>query len=434
MEKERAPSERKAQELRALVQGQREAQSGEALLSTLVRLSTERVLQEALEQEQAEALGRGRYERRDEEGGYRNGYEVGTLKTAEGVLQVQVPQIRGREEPYRSQLWSQGAKTREGRKRLIVEMYAGGLSQRDLEDGLEKALGQFVLSKSTVSELTDTLTQEYEALRSRDLSGDEVAYLFMDAVYEPLRRWGSKTGVFGVWAIGVDGRKVLLTLSTANSESYEGCLEVLRDLVKRGLQTPVTITTDGAPGLTKAIDVIWPKALRIRCWFHKMQHLQQKVPPQAWPEFKALVADMRDAPTVPEAERRRQLIVNRYQRDFPEACRCLLDDAEASLTPLYVPQRPQQYVRTSNLAERAVEEERRRTKVIPHLWDEGSVVKLVFAVLIRVSERWGKKGFSEFEQQQIRSLRRRRKLDEHEGSRSDPKTESQSRRSAASAA
>jgi putative transposase len=434
MEKKIAPSERKAQELRTLLHGQLEGQSGEELLSTLVRLSTERVLQEALEQEQAEALGRGRYARRDQEGGYRNGYEGGTLKTAEGVLRVQLPQIRGRAEPYRSEVWSQVAKTSDVLKRLIVEMYAGGLSQRDIEYGLEKALGQFVLSKSTVSELTDTLTQEYEAFRTRDLSGYEVAYLFMDAVYEPLRRWGSKTGVFCVWAICVDGRKVLLTLSTANSESYESCLEVLRDLVKRGLQTPVTITTDGAAGLTKAIDVIWPKALRIRCWFHKMQNLQQKVPPQAWPEFKALVADMRDAPTVPEAERRRQLIVNRYQRDFPEACRCLLDDAEASLNHLYVPQRHQQYVRTSNLAERAFEEERRRTKVIPHLWDEGSVVKLVFAVLIRVSERWGKKCFSEFEQQQLRSLRRRRHLDDPEVRMSDPTTEPQSRRSAASAA
>src|ERR1041385_1212317 len=103
-----------------------------------------------------------------------------------------------------------------------------------------------------------------------------------------------------------------------------------------------------------------------------MQNLQQQGPPQAWPEFKQLVADMRDAPTVAEAERRRRLMVNGSQRDFPEACRCLLDDAEASLNHLYVPQRHQQYVRTSNLAERAFEEERRRTKVIPHLWDEGS--------------------------------------------------------------
>src|SRR5215471_20442469 len=121
---------------------------------------------------------------------------------------------------------------------------------------------------------------------------------------------------------------------------------------------------------------------------------------------------MRDAPTVPEAERRRQLIVNRYQRDFPAACRCLLDDGKASLNHLYLPPRHQQYVRTSNLAERAFEEERRRTKVIPQLWDEGGLVKLVFAVLMRVSERWGKKCFSEFEQQQIGNLRRQLKLDE----------------------
>lgn len=436
MSKRIAPSQGKAQELWAMLQGQSEgqAQSGEELLSTLVRLSTERVLQEALEREQAEALGRGRYERRDEPRGYRNGYEAGTLKTAEGVLRVQVPQIRDREEPYRSTLWGDLANTSEVLKTLIVEMYAGGMSQRDIAYSLEKALGQFVLSKSTVSELTDTLRQEYEAFRTRDLSGYEVAYLFIDSVYEPLRRWGSKTGVLCVWAMCVDGRKVLRSLSTANSESYESCLEVLRDLVKRGLQTPVTITTDGAPGLIKAVEAMWPTSLRIRCWFHKMQNLLQKVPPQAWPEFKALVSDMRDAPSVAEAERRRQAIVAEYHLDFPEACRCLLEDGKASLNHLHVPPRHQQYVRTSNLAERAFEEERRRTKVIPHLWEEGGLVKLVFAVLIRISERWGKKSFSEFEQQQIRSLRKKLCLDEHEVTSSTPTTATQPRRSAASAA
>jgi putative transposase len=433
MEKKIAPSEQKAQALRALLQGQMDAQSGEELLSTLVRLSTERVLQEALEHEQAEALGRGRYEARGEKLGYRNGYENGTLKTGEGVLRVKLPQIRGREDPYRSQLWGQVATTSEVLKRLIVEMYVGGMSQRDIEYSLESAVGQFVLSKSTVSELTDTLSQEYEAWRTRDLSDEAVAYLFMDTVYEPLRRWGQKTGVLCVWAICEDGRKVLLSLSTTNSESYESCLEVLRGLAKRGMQTPVTITTDGALGLTKAIDAMWPKSLRIRCWFHKMQNLQQKVPAGAWPEFKALVVDMRDAPTREKAEERRQALVARYQHEFPEACRCLLDDADASLNHLAVPQRHQQYVRTSNLVERAFVEERRRTKVIPYLFGEGSLVNLVFGVLIRVSERWGKKCFSEFERQQIRSLRGRLKLDEQETS-SAPISEPLSRRSAASAA
>lgn len=433
MEKKIAPSEQKAQALRALLQGQPDAQSGEELLSTLVRLSTERVLQETLEHEQAEALGRGRYEARGEKLGYRNGYENGTLKTGEGVLRVKLPQIRGREDPYRSPLWGQVATTSDVLKRLIVEMYVGGMSQRDIEYSLASAVGQFILSKSTVSELTETLSQEYEAWRTRDLSHEAVAYLFIDTVYEPLRRWGQKTGVLCVWAICEDGRKVLLSLSTTNSESYESCLEVLRGLAKRGMQTPVTITTDGATGLTKAIEAMWPKSLRIRCWFHKMQNLQQKVPALAWPEFKALVVDMRDAPTREKAEERRDAIVARYQGEFPEACRCLADDAEASLHHLAVPQRHQQYVRTSNLVERAFVEERRRTKVIPHLFAEGSLVHLVFGVLIRVSERWGKKCFSEFEQQQIRSLRGRLKLDEQETS-GAPISETLSRRSAASAA
>ena len=79
-------------------------------------------------------------------------------------------------------------------------------------------------------------------------------------------------------------------------------------------------------------------------------------------------------------------------------------------------------------------EERRRTKVIPHLWNEGSLVHLVYGVLIRVSDRWGKKCFSEFEQQQIRSLRTQLKLDEQEVSMSEPSPYVPTRRSAASAA
>ena len=434
MEKRIAPSEQKAQALRAVLQGQSEGQSGEELLSLLVRLATERIVQEALEREQAEALGRGRYEARGEKSGYRNGDENGTLKTGEGVLHVKVPQIRGQADPYRSQLWRNVGNTSDVLKKLILEMYVGGMSQRDIEYGLEQAVGQFVVSKSTVSEMAESLTEEYETFRTRDLSHEPVAYLFIDTVYEPLRRWGQKTGILCVWAICEDGRKVLVSLSLTNSESYESCIEVFRDLGNRGMRPPVTITTDGALGLTKAIDAMWPKSLRIRCWWHKMKNLQQKVPDQAWPAFKTLVVDMRDAPSRKKAEERRDQIVALYQREFPEACRCLLEDAEASLNHLEVPQRHQQYVRTSNLAERAFVEERRRTKVIPHLQDERSLVQLVFAVLIRVSEKWNKKSFSALEQQQIRRLRQQRQLDEQEVSIGDPITNHQPRRSAASAA
>ena len=68
-----APSEQKAHELAQGLEGQRNTPSGEELLRALVRLSTERVLQEALEPEQAEALGRRRYERPPTPQGYRHG-------------------------------------------------------------------------------------------------------------------------------------------------------------------------------------------------------------------------------------------------------------------------------------------------------------------------------------------------------------------------
>jgi putative transposase len=153
----------------------------------------------------------------------------------------------------------------------------------------------------------------------------------------------------------------------------------------------------------------------------------QKVPPQAWPAFKALGADLRDAPTFEEGQRRLNSLIEQYQETFPEACRCLAADAEASLNHLQVPARHRQYVRTSNLAERAFEEERRRTKVIPHLWDEASLVKLVF------SERWGKKQYSECEQHQIRALRQVLGLDQQPEAPSLVTMASQPRRSAASA-
>lgn len=77
-------------------------------------------------------------------------------------------------------------------KKLIVEMYVGGMSQRDIEYGLEQAVGQFVLSKSTVSDMAESLAEEYAAFRTRDLRQEPVASLFIDTVYEPCRRWGRK--------------------------------------------------------------------------------------------------------------------------------------------------------------------------------------------------------------------------------------------------
>ena len=110
------------------------------LLSTLAQLGLSYLVQQALEQEQEDFLGRGRYQRRGSRGEedaardrlYRNGYEEGRLKTAEGEVGVKLPQVRGASTPYRSKLMEFLGGNSEALERLVVEMYARGLSTRDV--------------------------------------------------------------------------------------------------------------------------------------------------------------------------------------------------------------------------------------------------------------------------------------------------------------
>jgi hypothetical protein len=75
-----------------------------------------------------------------------------------------------------------------------------------------------------------------------------------------------------------------------------------------------------APGFIQAIEAMWPRSLRMRCGFHKRQHLPAKVPPQAWPPCKALGADRRNAPPFEDGHRRQQALLPPYQAPVPEAC------------------------------------------------------------------------------------------------------------------
>jgi transposase-like protein len=397
------PSEEKKQVLMRLFNG---SKSSTDLLGDILKLSVEKSIQELLELEQEEYLERAHYARDSSHSGlYRNGYEEAHMKTGQGVIDVRKPQIRGGSEPYRSQLWQRFDTTTESLRQLITEMYTLGLSTRDVEQALERSLGRFMLSRSSVSTITEELFNEYEAFKKRNLSGFDVAYVFIDTVYEPLRRYGSKSGVLCCWAYLTDGSKVLLDLTTAQSESFDACLDFLRGMSHRGLRVPFTVTTDGAPGLMAAVEAHWPQSVRIRCWFHKMQNLNGKIPREVWPEFKGMLIDMRDAPTIEKAQIRMATILEKYRHEFPEACRCLEDDSEALCNHIKVPERHRQYVRTTNLIERTFVEQRRRTKVTSHLWDEKSMIKMVFAVLWRVSERWAQPSFSTIEETMLKRLR-----------------------------
>jgi putative transposase len=386
---------------------------GTNIVSALVGTVTKLVVQQLLEAEQADYLGgRGRYERRGpDQRGSRNGYEPGRLRTAEGAIGLEIPQVRGTEAPFRSSLMSFLDGNSDVLERLVTEMYARGLSTRDVEDAFRDATGELLISRSAVSEITDQLWEDYQAFCARDLSEIAVEYLFIDAIFESLRRQGAKEALLCAWCIDTDGRKHLLHLAVGNKESEASWTEFLRNMVSRGLRLPTTVTTDGAPGMINAVEAVFSQSLRIRCWFHRLSNIRAKLPDDDAPEVMAHLYAVRDAPTIDAARAAADRFEHLYAPSFPSAVACFKDDREALLSIHRVPVRHRIRVRTTNLAERSFEEERRRTKVIPRLMSERATMKLAFATMIRSAERWCRVSINDLERHQLRLLRAELGLD-----------------------
>lgn len=402
-----APSQRIGEQVARLVQDGvgGEVDRGE-LRGALVRLGMQRLVQELLEGEQRDFLGVERYERGDARRGQRNGYESTHIATGEGRIEVQAPQIRNSPEPFESKLLV----FLEGRtgtmERLVSEMYAHGMSTRDIEAAFTDATGACLLSKSAVSEVTAKLWEDYQAFRKQRWDGVAIEYLFADGLYEPLQEKGDhRDAILCLWAICHDGRKRLLDVTLGNKESREAWLEVLRDLVGRGLGAPVVMTSDGAPGLTAALEEMFPEALRQRCLAHKTRNVTAKVSAQDLAQVKGDVQSAYYAASPEVAKLVADAVVKKWQPVYPSAMASFLDDFEACVAYLRCPPDHHKFIRTTNLAERSIEEERRRTKTIPRFFDEKSGLKLCYASLMRASERWQRVTISDFDRTRLAALR-----------------------------
>lgn len=379
------PSRQVREELSELL---REGTGGHPL-DEVFTLSARLMLQEALEGEVTGYLGRAHYHRGGGRSGWRNGYEPRRLKTAEGSLLVRLPQVRGTEEPFRSRL-AEGLSRGSARLRgLAAQMYLRGLSTRDVEGALQEVTGERVLTRSAVSRMTDSLNASFDAFRRQDLSALAVVYLFLDALYLPLRQGSTeKEGVLCAYGVREDGKKVLLGLVLGSRESHDGWLAFLHDLMERGLKEPLLVCSDGNPGLRRALREVFPRALKQRCQVHKMRNLIAKLPRQARAEIKRLAQRVFIAPTFDEGMRRGKSLIARFKGRFPSAMEALEKDLEEVLVHLKCPREHHRYLRTTNLLERLLGEGRRRTKVIPRFPGEGACLKLLYATLVEASRTW----------------------------------------------
>jgi putative transposase len=207
-------------------------------LSELAKLGARLIIQRAVEDEFDAWLGRARYERRPDhqrglrnyESGLRNGFRPRTLQTAEGELEIEIPQVREAAQTFASKLFPRTPKLlrTEPLKALVIGAFVRGLSMRDVESLCEQA-GLGKLSKSTASRICEELRERFAAFKRRDLYDTRLVALFLDATFISVRPSGPKEGVLVAWGFTADGERVLLSVMLGMRESYEDWQALGRD-------------------------------------------------------------------------------------------------------------------------------------------------------------------------------------------------------------
>jgi putative transposase len=375
-------------------------------LSELGRLGARLVLQRAVEEEATVFLQRARYERSGEALGWRNGSRPKRIQTAEGELTVAMPQVRGTAARFVSTILPhvRGVVRTRPLEALVIGAYVRGLSDRDVESLVAEA-GLGAISKSQVSQLCRALRARYVAFCAKSLAEVELLAVFLDAIYLPTRSSGAKEGVLVVWGYATTGERVLLSVRLGQRESHEDWLDLGRDLVRRGLPVPWLLVSDGAPGLIKAIEELWPRADRQRCTVHRLRNVLAKLPTRDGAlrdrVKRAYWAALDEATSAHEAEQRLRVLVGALERPFPSAAACLADDLPALCVPLRFPLLLRKRLRSSNLLERSLEEVRRRTKVIGRFPGETSCLSLCWAVMDLVIAGAYGLGLTDLDRQQL---------------------------------
>ncbi len=367
-------------------------------LSELAKLGARLIIQRAVEDEFDAWLGRARYERRPDyqrglrnyDSGLRNGFRPRKLQTAEGELEVEIPQIREAAEPFVSKLFPCSTKVlrTEPLRAMVIGAFVRGLSMRDIESLCAKA-GLGKLSKSTASRICEELRERFERFKRRDLYEVQLAALFLDAVFLPVRP---------------NGLSVMLGMR----ESHEDWLALGRDLIARGLGAPLLIVADGAPGLIKAVEQCWPASDRQHCAVHRVRNLIAKLPERERERVRlAYWQALDDATSERDGKQRLQALVDELdQAGYTAAAKCLADDLDALVVHLRYPATHRRRWRSTNLLERSLAEVKRRTKVIGRFPGETSCLTLVWAVLdLYITHAKNGVRFSELERQRLRRIR-----------------------------
>ena len=346
----------------------------------------ERLFNECMKIERQQALGVGPYQRGEARRGQANGFKPKTMKTRIGPLSLRVPQVRGA--PFYPSVLERGTRSEKALRLALAEMYVQGVSTSKVTKITEELCG-CEISSSDVSRATALLDEELSKWRNRPLGA--VKYLILDARYEKVRVAGCVRECGVLLAIGVDpeGRRSILGVSVSLSEAEVHWREFFKSLLARGLHGLELIVSDAHAGLQEARQACFCGVPWQRCQFHLMHNALAHVPRQ---EMKREVMDdlhgVFDAPNQAAAEEQLERVVRKYEKTAPKLAQWMEENVPESLTVFRLPASHRVRLRTTNMLERLNRELKRRTRVATLFPNEDSLLRLVTAILIEVSEEW----------------------------------------------
>jgi putative transposase len=336
------------------------------VLEEVVRMKVQELIQDILEEEIREFLGRRKSERIrkkvDTCRGYRNGYgKPRRLALMNGTIRIRRPRVRNTDE-FESKVLPLFKRSSKELAEALPELYLHGLAKGDFELALRGLLGEgAALSPASIQRLKAKWQIEYEQWKNQDLSELKVVYQWADGIFVKAGLEKDKAALLIIIGALDNGQKVLLACESGYRESKDSWLGVLRDLRRRGLKLGRLTIADGHLGIWSALGEIHPEGDEQRCWNHKITNVLDAMPRRVRNEAGEYLRMIPYAQTQKRCERLRDEFVNRYKRDYPKAVEKLFTDWERMVTFYSYPKEHWVHIRTTNVVESPFSSIRLRT-------------------------------------------------------------------------
>jgi transposase-like protein len=343
-------------------------------------------LQDLLEQEVSEWLGREKSERRAnplEQPGYRNGHGKPRRFTMSlGTMEVRRPRVRDLGERFVSKILPLFKRQTKQVRELIPELYLHGLASGDFELALRELLGEGApLSASSLQRLKEKWQGEYEQWKGTAIEEKDWAYFWADGIYVKAGIGKEKAALLVVIGVREDGTKRFLALEPGYRESKESWSVVLRQLKVRGVKSAKLFVGDGNLGLWAAVGEVYPQSQEQLCWNHKMLNVMDAVSKKEQVQAKGYLNAMMYADSRQEALRERKKFEQAFRHN-PKAVKTVVDNWERLTTYYNFPREHWKHLRTSNVVESPFSRVRLRTAASRRFKSQANATCLIWKTMM----------------------------------------------------